>query len=311
MTTAKVLTIHEFSTGIQVQRTPDGGWESQGFTGQYMNSTLNPIPPIVKRAISNRLFAVAEGTSKDEPALIGREITENEETWSVIAVVSKGKDDHGRSSSLYRYFLSEGSGQLTPMLRWMLTQKKDYQFNPFDYQEVGQPHQADRDKNTPPIKEDLHQLLTASPPIILSPERRCSPLILNSLAIRKSEENGYPLAWAYQIEALEKPRSFQVIYPASIKAEQVLSKSLASNSKTPVFIDNEQDLNTAIKGIFRKGTIKVEQLLTLEQALQNPQITDDYWQNLFDGQGASKAIQQGIYSAQMVRLLALQAVILP
>lgn len=311
MTTAKVLTIHEFSTGIQVQRTPDGGWESQGFTGQYMNSTLNPIPPIVKRAISNRLFAVAEGTSKDEPALIGREITENEETWSVIAVVSKGKDDHGRSSSLYRYFLSEGSGQLTPMLRWMLTQKKDYQFNPFDYQEVGQPHQADRDKNTPPIKEDWHQLLTASPPIILSPERRCSPLILNSLAIRKSEENGYPLAWAYQIEALEKPRSFQVIYPASIKAEQVLSKSLASSSKTPVFIDNEQDLNTAIKGIFRKGTIKVEQLLTLEQALQNPQITDDYWQNLFDGQGASKAIQQGIYSAQMVRLLALQAVILP
>ena len=36
--------IHEFSTGIQAEATADGGWVSQGFTGQYMNKTIDPIP---------------------------------------------------------------------------------------------------------------------------------------------------------------------------------------------------------------------------------------------------------------------------
>lgn len=314
MTTAKVITIHEFSTGIQAQRTEDGNWVSQGFTGKYMNTTLDPIPSIVRKAISNRLFAVAEGTSRDEPALIGREITENNKTWSVIAVVSKGIDDGGRSASMYRYFLSEGRNQLTPILRWLLTSKKDFVFNPFDYQEIGQPHQADRDKNSPPVDKTDHLIELAereAPIIISSDDKIAQPLIINSLAIKKAEENGYPIAWAYQVEALEKPRSFQVIYPASAKAEQILLNSLASNPKTPVFIANEQDINTAIKAIFRKGKIELEQILTIEEALQNPQITQEYWQGLFNGQGADKALKSGIYSAPMVRLLALQAIILP
>ncbi|PNW52251.1 UNVERIFIED_CONTAM: hypothetical protein BEN50_10395, partial [Euhalothece sp. KZN 001] len=314
MTTAKVITIHEFSTGIQAQRTEDGNWVSQGFTGKYMNTTLDPIPSIVRKAISNRLFAVAEGTSRNEPALIGREITEDSETWSVIAVVSKETDDGGRSASMYRYFLSEGKNQLTPILRWLFTVKKDYVFNPFDYQEIGQPHYVDRNKNSPPLDKTDHLIELAAreaPIIIASDDQTIKPLILNSLAAKKAEENGYPIAWAYQVEALEKPRSFQVIYPASAKAEQILRNSLASNPNAPVFIANEQDINTAIKTIFRKGKIEIEQLLTLERALQNSQITEEYWQGLFNGQGADQALKSGIYSAQMVRLLALQAAILP
>lgn len=313
MTTSKVLTIHEFSTGIQAKRTDGNNWVSQGFTGQYMNATLNPIPSIVRQAINNRLFAVAEGASRDEPTLIGREITEGEETWSVVAVVSKGSDDRGRSASLYRYFLSEGRNQLTPILRWLFNTKKDYVFNPFDYQEVGQPHEVDRNKHSPPLdkKDYLIELQKKPAPIIFPTDQMVNPLIVSSLATKKSEENGYPIAWAYQVEALEKPRTFQVIHPASAKAEQILLKTLSSSSNTPVFIENEEDLKKAIKGIFTRGTIKAEQLLILEQALQNPKITEEYWQNLFQGQGANKAIQQGIYSAQMIRLLALQAVILP
>lgn len=314
MTTAKVITIHEFSTGIQAQRTADGNWVSQGFTGQYMNVTLDPIPEVVRKAISNRLFAVAEGSSQAEAAMIGREVIENGEAWSVIAVVSKGKDDRGRSASMYRYFLSEGRNQLTPILRWLLTSQKDFVFNPFDYQEIGQPHQADRDKNSPPVDKTDHLIELAereAPIIISSDDKIAQPLIINSLAIKKAEENGYPIAWAYQVEALEKPRSFQVIYPASAKAEQVLINALATRSTTPAIIDNEQDLTTAVKAIFRKSKLQFESLLTLEDALTNPQITEEYWQSLFNGQGADKALKNGIYSAQMVRLLALQAVMLP
>ncbi|NBD31636.1 MAG: hypothetical protein GVY17_01345 [Cyanobacteria bacterium] len=314
MTTAKVITIHEFSTGIQAQRTADGNWVSQGFTGQYMNVTLDPVPEVVRKAISNRLFAVAEGSSQAEAAMIGREVIENGEAWSVIAVVSKGKDDRGRSASMYRYFLSEGRNQLTPILRWLLNRKKDFVFNPFDYQEIGQPHQADRDKNSPPVDKTDHLIELAereAPIIISSDDKIAQPLIINSLAIKKAEENGYPIAWAYQVEALEKPRSFQVIYPASAKAEQVLINALATRSTTPAIIDNEQDLTTAVKAIFRKSKLQFESLLTLEDALTNPQITEEYWQSLFNGQGADKALKNGIYSAQMVRLLALQAVLLP
>jgi hypothetical protein len=71
-----MIEIHEFSTGIQVERVGTG-WVSRGFTGEYMNRTLDLIPVAVQRAITNREFAVAEGASSDEPAVIGREISDN------------------------------------------------------------------------------------------------------------------------------------------------------------------------------------------------------------------------------------------
>ncbi|EAM52584.1 hypothetical protein CwatDRAFT_5708 [Crocosphaera watsonii WH 8501] len=58
-----IITIHEFSTGIAVQGTPENWWSTR-FTG-YMNLTLAKVPAVLQNAISNRLFQVAEGSVRE------------------------------------------------------------------------------------------------------------------------------------------------------------------------------------------------------------------------------------------------------
>lgn len=53
---SEYITIHQFSTGIEVQNLGEGKWISRGFTSGYMNSTLSSIPYAVERAIKNQEF---------------------------------------------------------------------------------------------------------------------------------------------------------------------------------------------------------------------------------------------------------------
>jgi hypothetical protein len=66
------VAIYEFSTGIKFDRLNNGGWVSRGFTGEYMNCTIDPVPMVVERSISNREFRIAEGTASEDPAVVGR-----------------------------------------------------------------------------------------------------------------------------------------------------------------------------------------------------------------------------------------------
>ncbi|MFM6911758.1 MAG: hypothetical protein ACKPKT_09150, partial [Dolichospermum sp.] len=139
-----IIEIHEFSTGIRPQQTVDG-WVSLGFTGQYMNVTTEPIPEVIERSIANREFAVAEGASSDQPAIIGRVLGTGENTFSVLAIVTRGRDEKGRSASMYRYFFTQGMEKdafqnLRYLLAWWENQETPLRFNPFDIQEVGKPH---------------------------------------------------------------------------------------------------------------------------------------------------------------------------
>ena len=149
MTTVQTeIEIHEFSTGIRPERTADGGWVSLGFTGQYMNATINSVPHAIQRSIANKEFAVAEGASSDEPAVIGRVVSGEDSDWSVVAVVTKGRDEKGRSASLYRYFFCKGDKGVSNLWR-IISWIEDYQrlhngempvFNPFDTRELEQPN---------------------------------------------------------------------------------------------------------------------------------------------------------------------------
>ena len=93
MNNPEPIEIHEFSTGIRPETTSDGGWVSRGFTGQYMNMTRESIPDVVERSIRNREFALTEGASSNSPAIIGRVVGIDENVWSVVAVVTRGRDD--------------------------------------------------------------------------------------------------------------------------------------------------------------------------------------------------------------------------
>ena len=75
------IEIHEFSTGINVQGTPDNWW-SVGFSGGYMNSTLSYIPRSVQQEIAADLFYLSEFAVQKKTAIIGREVKLGQEEWS-------------------------------------------------------------------------------------------------------------------------------------------------------------------------------------------------------------------------------------
>jgi hypothetical protein len=305
-----MIEIHEFSTGIQVERVGTG-WVSRGFTGEYMNRTLDLIPVAVQRAITNREFAVAEGASSDEPAVIGREISDNGEEWSVIAVVTKGRDDRGRSASMYRYFLCKGIGNLGNILAWIINQRPFPVFNPYDTRIIGNPAIHQNTGSDPiNLRPELQSLLVNNPtPIIIPWQQPCAPLILNEMA--RQIPGNQLISWAFKVEALEQPTRFQVIQPASEKAEQLLQRITAVTPQYTVNISGEQSIKSAIKGLSSREQVKIEQVIILENALNDPQINENYWKSLFDSQGATQGRSQGIYSPQMVRLLTLQAILIP
>lgn len=313
MTASTPILIHEFSTGILAERATDGGWFSRGFTGEYMNTTIDSIPTAIQDAISNREFAVAEGASSDDPATIGRDIMDSEGGWSVVAIVTRGRDDRGRNPSVYRYFFCEGVGNLPKILAWLNSQRqagKNAIFDPFDSQVIGQPHQYwDSESVSIPIHPKLQDYLTQSPPIVIPHDFPCAPLILDRVARQIADEQ--PVAWAYKVEALEQTRSFHIIQPGSSKAQELIEKTLASTPRDYIAVSGEQAIKSAVSGLISRDKVKLEQLQTIDTALTNPQIDDNYWNAIFDGKGANQAKSQDIYSPQMVRLLTLQAMVIP
>ncbi|BAG03892.1 hypothetical protein [Microcystis aeruginosa] len=312
-----IIHIHEFSTGILVDATGGAGeWKSRGFSGEYMNKTLAKIPTPVQLAITNREFAVSEGASSQNPAIIGREVEYDGEAWSVIAVVTRGIDERGRGASLYRYFLCQGRGKLPDLLCWYTRNGKPT-FNPSDYKQVGQFTEYD-DTGTQIndyIPPELDEIWEGKTPIIITQKQTPYPaLIIHKIAFKTDPATYNELiSWACNVEALEKPNRFLVIHPASKKAEETIRATINSIPQLPPAIPEEPLIRTAIKNSCRTGNFQ-ENLAPIEDALNNPKIQQDYktfWNSIFEGQGSKDAYQQGIYNESNVRLLTLQAIICP
>jgi len=317
------LYIHEFSTGIN----PDGtseNWISRGFTGRYMNCTLPEIPYNVERSIANDEFKVAESVDKDTPSMVGRVVLASggANDWSVVAVITRGKDEYVRSLTVSRYFLAEGADSLPKIVAWINFRAKQGRlpiYNPFELKTVGKPNTGAAPIVKTNIKPDVEAYLrNSSTPLIVSPDSYAFP-VLDSLARRKSEITGQPASWAYNVEALEKPERFQIILPASDRALTLIQQALATKPKEQAAsaID-EKALKQAIKGLADNPTVKTEQwqtfvenIFVVASALPDPDKASDYWRRLFDGQGASNAIKQGIYTQPMIRLLTIRAIALP
>ncbi|GCL54819.1 hypothetical protein NIES3806_21620 [Microcystis aeruginosa NIES-3806] len=309
--------IHEFSTGILVDGTGGAGeWRSRGFSGEYMNSTLAEIPRPVQLAIKNREFAVSEGASSQNPAIIGREVEYHGEAWSVIAVVTRGMDERGRGASLYRYFLCQERGKLTDLVSWYMKNGMPT-FNPSDHKQVDWFTEYD-DTGTQIndyIPHELDGIWEGKTPIIITQKQPpYTALIIHKIA-SKTDPAKYNelISWACNVEALEKPNRFLVIHPASKKAEETIRATINSIPQLPPAIPEEPLIRTAIKNSCRTGNFQ-ENLAPIENALNNPKIQQDYttfWNSIFEGQGSKDAYEQQIYDDFKVRLLTLQAIICP
>lgn len=313
-----VVEIHEFSTGIRYKNNSDESWVSLGFTGQYMNVTCDSIPHCVERSIANKEFAISEGASSDQPAIIGRVVLGGEEgNWSVVAVVNKGRDEMGRSASFYRFFLCQGGDKLPTILAWIKDREQLPVFNPAKTKSVSQAHSF----YDFPVKGNIpRELVNSSVPILIHASKQdvfehIDTLVtkladINALATQKA--NGQAISWAFNVEALEQPWKFLVIQAASDRAYQLLKKAIANPPKvrTPMVVD-DQALTSALKSLIGSSCVKPESLETFVEALANTDINQDYWEELFNSQGAINALRENIYGSQMVQLLTLRTLAIP
>ena len=142
-----IYDIHEFSTGIHVEKLPDGRCISRGYkVGEYMNSTLSKIPLVVERAIANKMFEVSKDRHSQKPTFVGREVRGKNGApgWSVVAVVTPGGDEYGRFNSFYRYILCQGADRLWVILDMINSYWQKYGrppiFNPSEIKEIGKPN---------------------------------------------------------------------------------------------------------------------------------------------------------------------------
>ncbi len=326
MPSEKVI-IHEFRTGITTQKNDDGGFLANSFTGYYMDFTLNPIPLSVQQAISNNLFKVAEGSSRDKPAIIGRVVKKttfnDDPDYSVVAIVSRGTDSNGRTATLTRFFLCEGANSLPKILYFLEDYKSKHNqqypvFNPQESRKLGECHQMDGFDSAPhdPKLTIPNQWQNQLPnmPILLNPNSENYSLQkIHSIAKLRAAEihPSTDIAWAYNVEALENPLSFIVIHPTNLPAYDRIHIAINNYMNvSPSVAAKEGRYKLAIQNLIEHSNVNQESVKIIIEGLRDNDITDLDWQRWFNGQGAD-TINQLTPGDRWERLLMLQAMILP
>ncbi|MFM6139734.1 MAG: hypothetical protein ACKPCP_37280, partial [Sphaerospermopsis kisseleviana] len=76
-------------------------------------------------------------------------------------------------------------------------------------------------------------------------------------------------------------------------------------------MNSQTSLKLAIRKLIHSSQVKREAVEEIVKAVENEQVTDEYWENLFNNEGADIGIKEKIYSPQMVRLMTIRAMVLP
>ncbi len=324
-----MVDIHEFSTGIKAEIRSDGSWISLGFTGNYMNSTLASIPHEVSTAINNKLFSI-EKILDNQPAIIARIL----ETWCVVAIISKGKDDFDRNVEVYRYFLSEDTNSLWTILRLIKRVKDKYGifpiFNPSHQRLVGKPTPCKPEKSPfGQVDNQTQQWLNSqSFPILIKPKKNYDLQTINYWASAKANAINQKISWAYNIEILSKPQEFILIQPATDEAFNRLKQTIftpnisssndnRSNNKSNNENDGGsnnfkfRDIENAIDNLIQDNRISHQAIDIIAKALENKEINIQNWQKIFNKKGANMAIYNEIANEKIAKLLSIRAMIIP
>jgi len=120
---------------------------------------------------------------------------------------------------------------------WFNTNNKPT-FDPFDRKSIGQPHLYDNSntRHNDALKLPQFQALLKekNPCLVIPHDLTCTVIMINQLAERRKKKNKL-IAWTYQIEAIYKPQTFQVIYPLNSNAENYLRKKVSQRFKPQIF----------------------------------------------------------------------------
>ncbi len=313
--------LYEFSTGIHIEIRPSepNGWISRGFTGQYINNTIDEIPYHVERAIANKLFSISEGSILDEPAIIGLVISGNNAhpDYSVIAIISQGKDNTGQPLSVTRWFLTEGEDKL-PHIIWCLEKYKESAgkypiFNPNETGILTQYWHICNPNLNFNISQDLQNWLNNCQNLpILIPPSYVTLENLHILTANKVNLNYYEIAWAYHAEALENTEHFVIIQGLneSLHKNKISEIETAQNKHIPTVGYSETDQNhiqLAIKNCCQNTQLPIHDVNTIARYMGV--ILDEDWYDLFAG--IKEDIEYYISDEYMTRFFTFRAILIP
>ncbi|MFM6156235.1 MAG: hypothetical protein ACKPE3_25110, partial [Sphaerospermopsis kisseleviana] len=237
-----IITIHQFSTGINIEIASDRTWISKGFTGTWMNVTSTVVPPSIEKAIGELKF---KGDSSDNPAFIGRVIEGNKDNgepdfYSVLAVIDKGLDE-SRGFSVYRYFWCKEKDSLYLILGWLLEQKKQEgkipTFDPLEentssiilYKQKIEEYQKKASLLDKLIEENKNNkytgLFSAEIPQVIRPEEYHleSLLLFDRLATKIATDKKLLTSWAFRVQNLNNIEGFIIIHTASSEAYTIIT----------------------------------------------------------------------------------------
>ncbi|MBW4676614.1 MAG: hypothetical protein KME52_22150 [Desmonostoc geniculatum HA4340-LM1] len=314
--------IHQFSTGIDVESTEDGQWLSLGFTGRWKNET-HTVPTNIELAVKKDNF---KGRSGLNPAIIGRVVTGGKnEFWSVVAVVTKGRDKT-RTFSVYRYFWCQGQDNLCLIVGWLLEQNQIPTFNPF---ESSNPVYL-QEENVKKYREEANHLdkWISTEPTFQSFFRESLPRffkhnqynnntqlpVIDRLANKIANNNKCLTSWAFQVENLNQPEEFLIIQTASFEAYNKLQS--VAVSPAPIVVV-EPTLETNLKSVIQdlkdskltnKVFLKLEYVLS---QLNNIPNSKELLDKIFEDLGAIDALEEQMYQSGRVELVTMRAILIP
>jgi hypothetical protein len=187
--------------------------------------------PVIEKDLINTFD---RSISKSNSSLIGREIKDEVDTWSVL--IDLKADSESDTAYIYNFLIANGCDKIHHLIDW---------HNKLDKQSIQKPHnytyKVSETYNKEEVKERLQQfdhLLkkeTIDPTIISwDTGEYFSSTIINYLAEKKienieSHDNNSKISWAYKVEYLTTPQDFQVIYPANKGVQDIIEHQLKKN----------------------------------------------------------------------------------
>ena len=264
-----IFYIHQFSIVLPVETTEDGSWIPGEFTGKPENSTIAQIPNSIRLAISNGQFSVTARDSLQTPAVIGRVITEQGVSWSVVAIITGFRNQENRLFAAYRYFLCQGDHSLRGIIDWMDDYRQRYgNFPVFNSGENKQPgtfiqHIASTRPKLNLETKDWEQMKSTPIPVLIPPAKPYNLQDINEIASTKA--NQQPVAWAVQVESLHQPQQFQVIQVTSSQAYRRLKQTIKFGSSETITAIAEE-----VSALLRADMLKLirEEVQTQLNSLQ-------------------------------------------
>jgi len=132
----------------------------------------------------------------------------------------------------------------------------------------------------------------------------------------KNIPSQYLVAWAYNVEGLTKPWSFEVVFPASAEAEEVIKKEKEEGVTIPKPVEGQYGVSIALNNLANQGKVTTSYLDDINKAVEpeSQQIyTEQIWEeSVFHQLDIQKAKNHPSYPPPAyVRLYLLYGLILP